>query len=154
MSEISYYESVDSKITVTDQYIRVFGIIYNLEDLKSGQGVLIKPDQTVNIAIALVGIVCILLGKIRAGQLSEAFNDISLFFSASNYFDLTGLVLILIALLITLPQTEQYAIRLTHLNGNQVDIILSEKKYYQEIREIDRAIKQAIRYAEYNRNIT
>lgn len=152
-NEIIYYESVDKKIAVTDQYVYVFRGKYKIEDLQSGQGVLMKPDQTLNIAIAIIGIVCIILGKLRAGQLSQIF-DLNVFFNATNYFDLTGLVLILITLLMTLPQTEQYAIRLKHRNGNQVDIILKDKKYYREIREIDRAIKQSIRYAEFKRKIS
>lgn len=152
MSEIIYYESVDSKIAVTDQYIHMFRETYKIEDLQSGKGVKLKPDQTINLAIALVGILCIILGKIRAGQLSEII-DLNVLFSASNYFDLTGLFFILIVLLMTLPQNDQFAIRIVHKNGREINILLREKKYYQEIPEIEQAINQAIRYAEYRRKI-
>jgi hypothetical protein len=148
MSEIIYYESEDREITVADDVIRIFHMNFKVAELKSGEALIGKPDQTVNIAFAVVGIFCILLGKIRAGQLSEIV-DVNVLFSATNYFDLAGLILILIALLMTLPQKEHYAIRLIFKNGKKKNIILEDKQQNLNISSINKAINQAIRYHEY-----
>ncbi len=153
MSEIIYYESEDGQIMVTDQMLRIFYRCYRIDDLKSGEAFVSKPDQTVNLAFAFVGIFCIMLGKIRAGQLSQMV-DMNIFFSATNYFELTGLILILIALLMALPQNEQFTIKLKFVSGRNKTIILKEKQNYLEIQEINKAINQAIRYAEYRRHLT
>jgi hypothetical protein len=148
MSEIIYYESDDKKIKIADEFIRVHHRKYQINELKRGEALIGKPDQTVNLAFAIVGIFCILLGKIRAGQFTQVI-DVNVLFSASNYFDLAGLILILIALLITLPQKEHYALQLTFKNGKKKNIILKDRQDQLDIREINKAIKQAIRYANY-----
>lgn len=153
MSSIVYYESSDGNISITDTEIYLFGMTYNIEDLKSGVALVEKPDQTINLAFALLGIVCIILGKLRAGDLLQIV-DLNVLFNAANYFDLTGLILILIALLITLPQDKLYYIQVLLNNGNKTKIILTEKKYYTDIVEIDQAIKQALRFKEYKQNIS
>ncbi|QOY35491.2 DUF6232 family protein [Anaerobacillus isosaccharinicus] len=148
MGQIFYYKSDDGKISISDEVICIFHMKFKIDELKSGEALIGKPDQTLNLALALVGIFCILLGKIRSGQLSQII-DANVLFSASNYFDLAGLIIILIALLITLPQKEQYALQLMFKNGRKKNIILKDNHDVLEIGEINKAIKQAIRYAEY-----
>lgn len=153
MSEIVYYKSEDAKIIVTDRYIRIFEVTYKIEHIRSGEAFVGKPDQTLNFALALIGIFCIILGKVRSGQLNQLL-DIHVLFSASNYFDLIGLVFILITLLITLPQSERYAIKLKFKSGKQKVIMLIEKKHFIEISIINKAIKQAIRYSDFKTKIS
>lgn len=146
MSEIIYYESEDRTITIADDFIKVAHMSFQVEELTRGEAYVGKPDQTVNLAFALVGIFCIVLGKIRSGQLAQIV-DMNVLFTASNYFDLAGLILILIALLITLPQKESYGIRFTFKNGRKKSVILKDNRI--EIMEINKAIEQALRFAKY-----
>ncbi|MCT8138377.1 hypothetical protein H1D32_11815 [Anaerobacillus sp. CMMVII] len=148
MSEIIYYKSENGRIAVADDYIRISHMKFKIDELTSGEALIGRPDQSINIALAVIGVFCILLGKIRAGQLSQII-DVNVLFSAVNYFDLTGLVIILLALLMTLPQKEHYAMQLRFKNGRKKNIVLKDFQDKLEISEINKAIKQAIRYATY-----
>ncbi len=148
MSDIIYYESEDGKIVVADDFIQIAHTTFKVDEVKNGEAYVGKPDQTVNMALAVLGIFCIFLGKVRAGQLTN-FADINVWFMASNYFDLAGLIVILITLLITLPQKEYYALQFHLKNGNKKHVILQDKQHYLQIHEINSAIQQALRYANY-----
>lgn len=152
MGNIVYYQSKDGNIIVADDYIRIFHMTFKVDDIKSGEALIGKPDQTINLAFAFVGIFCILLGKIRAGQLLQII-DVNVLFSATNYFELTGLGLILISLLMTLPEKKEYALQFCFKNGKKKNILLKDKEQFLDISEINQAIKQAIRYAEFRGQI-
>ncbi|RXJ04332.1 hypothetical protein DS745_02810 [Anaerobacillus alkaliphilus] len=150
MSDVIYFESEDGKIVVADDFVQIAHVTVKVNDLMSGEAYVGKPDQTINMALALVGIFCIFLGKIREGQLTDLI-DINVLFTASNYFDLAGLIILLVTLLITLPQKEYYALQFRLKDGNKKRVILKDKQHYVNILEINKAINQALRYADYRR---
>lgn len=153
MSEVKYYESSDSQIIITDRQFQIFRSIFTIDDIASGGAFAKKRDQTLPVAFAIVGITCILLGKIRAGEITQ-IADIEVLFQATNYFELTGFILALVALLMALPQKDEYYIEIQLRDGGQRRFLLIEKKYFQEVKEIDQAIIQALRFANYRRVIS
>ncbi|WP_096199737.1 hypothetical protein [Bacillus sp. FJAT-45350] len=150
MSEVELYTSSSTDLTITNQELNYFGKVIPFQNVQNVTCTQMKADYTIFSCLALIGLIITCLGKLRAGLVISDLIIFDHYLQLYNLWDSTGAFFLMISAYIFLLTKDRYLIDIKMKNGETMNIPLTKKVDQYSIENIEKSIKQAMRYTKFS----